>query len=117
MEYHGAKAGILGLTFNLAYELAPHNINVNAIMPGPIKTPFWNPVLSGVPESERSSTLDRMGQSTPLGRIGQPEDIAYTVLFLSSEMSSFITGQALNVGGGIPMGQYREGRSMVDRGK
>jgi 3-oxoacyl-[acyl-carrier protein] reductase len=115
VEYHSAKAGILGLTFNLAFELAPHNINVNAIMPGPIKTPFWDPVLTGIPESERSSTLDRMGQSTPLGRIGLPEDIANTVLFLSSEMSSFITGQAINVGGGIPMGRYREGVSMVAR--
>jgi NAD(P)-dependent dehydrogenase (short-subunit alcohol dehydrogenase family) len=117
VEYHGAKAGILGLTFNLAFELAPHNINVNAIMPGPVKTPFWNPVLSGVPESEMSATLDKLGESTPLGRMGQPEDIANPILFLASEMSAFITGQALNVGGGIPMGRYQEGVSMSDRAK
>jgi 3-oxoacyl-[acyl-carrier protein] reductase len=49
-----------------------------------------------------------MGQVSPIGRVGQPEDIAYTVLFLCSEMSSYITGQMLNVGGGIPLGRYRE---------
>jgi len=108
-EYHSAKAGILGLTVNLAYELAPHNINVNAILPGPVKTPFWDPVLSMVPQEERGAALDRLGQSTPLGRVGLPEDIANAVLFLSSELSSFITGQALIVGGGVPLNRYDDG--------
>jgi NAD(P)-dependent dehydrogenase (short-subunit alcohol dehydrogenase family) len=108
-EYHSAKAGLLGLTFNLAYELAPHNINVNAILPGPVKTPFWDPVLSMVPKGKRDAALDRVGQATPLGRIGLPEDIANAVLFLSSELSSFITGQALNVGGGVPLNRYEDG--------
>jgi 3-oxoacyl-[acyl-carrier protein] reductase len=108
-EYHSAKAGILGLTVNLAYELAPHNINVNAILPGPVKTPFWDPVLSMVPQEERAAALDRLGQSTPLGRVGLPEDIANAVLFLSSELSSFITGQALIVGGGVPLNRYDDG--------
>jgi len=109
VEYHGAKAGIIGLVYNLAYELGPSNINVNGILPGPIKTPFWDPVLAMVPESERGAMMDQMGQFSPIGRVGQPEDIANTVLFLSSEMSSYITGQMLNVGGGLPMGRYREG--------
>ena len=108
-EYHGAKAGIIGLVYNLAYELGPSNINVNGILPGPVKTPFWDPVLSSVPEEERSARMDQMGQNSPLGRVGQPEDIANTVLFLCSEMSSYITGQMLNVGGGLPLGRYREG--------
>jgi len=108
-EYHAAKAGILGLAFNLAYELAPHHINVNAILPGPVKTPFWDPVLSMVPEDKRDAALEKLGQSTPLGRIGRAEDIANTALFLSSELSSFITGQAINVGGGIPLSRYEEG--------
>ncbi len=118
-EYHAAKAGILGLMYNLAYELAPHNINVNAILPGPIETPFWDPVLSMVPKEERSAALDRLGQSTPLGRIGLPEDIANAVLFLSSELSSFITGQALNVGGGVPLSRYDDGgfRGVTEPGK
>lgn len=115
IEYHTAKAGILGLTYNLAFELAPHNINVNAILPGPIKTPFWDPLLAGMPESERKAYMDGMGKNTPLGRAGQPEDIANAVLFLSSELSSYITGQTLNVSGGMPLGRYREGGFAASR--
>ncbi len=111
-EYHSAKAGILGLTFNLAYELAPYHITVNAIMPGPVKTPFWDPVFSMIPESERGAALDKLGQATPLGRVGLPEDIANAVLFFSSDMSSFITGQALGVAGGVPLSRYVEGGFM-----
>ncbi len=109
IEYHTAKAGILGLTYSLAFELAPHNINVNAVLPGPIKTPFWEPVLAGLSESERKSYEEKMGQNTPLGRAGTPEDIANAILFLCSELSSYITGQTLNVAGGMPLGRYREG--------
>ena len=111
-EYHGAKAAIIGLVYNLAYELGPRNINVNGILPGPIKTPFWDPVLSHVPPEERDEAMDRMGQSSPLGHVGRPEDIGNTCLFLCSEMSAFITGQMISVGGGIPMSRYREGSLM-----
>jgi NAD(P)-dependent dehydrogenase (short-subunit alcohol dehydrogenase family) len=90
---------------------------VNAILPGPVKTPFWDPVLSMIPESKRDAALEKIGQSTPLGRIGLPEDIANAVLFLSSEMSSFITGQALAVAGGIPLGRYTDGGFLGMRGK
>jgi NAD(P)-dependent dehydrogenase (short-subunit alcohol dehydrogenase family) len=109
IEYHTAKAGMLGLTYNLAFELAPHNINVNAILPGPIKTPFWDPLLAGMSENERKAYLEGMGKNTPLGRAGLPEDIANAILFLSSELSSYITGQTLNVSGGMPLGRYKEG--------
>jgi NAD(P)-dependent dehydrogenase (short-subunit alcohol dehydrogenase family) len=115
VEYHGAKAAIIGLVYNLAYELAPSNINVNGILPGPIKTPFWDPVLANVPEGERGNMLDQMGQFTPIGRIGQPEDIGNTILFLCSEMSSYITGQMINVGGGIPLGRYSPERGFMRR--
>ena len=111
-EYHGAKAGIMGLVINLAFELAPHNITVNGILPGPIKTPFWDPVLANVPENERGAALDRIGQNVPLGRVGLPEDIANTVLFLCSDMSSWITGQNINVGGSLPLNRYRGGGIM-----
>jgi len=106
VEYHGAKAAIIGLVYNLAYELGPSNINVNGILPGPIKSPFWDPVLSMIPPEERGPVMDQMGKFSPIGRVGLPEDIGYTNLFLCSEMSSYITGQMLNVGGGIPMGRY-----------
>jgi NAD(P)-dependent dehydrogenase (short-subunit alcohol dehydrogenase family) len=109
VEYHGAKAGLIGLVNNLAYELGPSNVNVNGILPGPVKTPFWDPVLALIPENERDAMMDRVGRLTPLGRVGRPEDIAYTALFLCSDMSSYITGQMINVSGGIPLERYREG--------
>lgn len=112
VEYHGAKAAVIGLVYNLAFELGPSGIYVNGILPGPVKTPFWEPVLPNMTPEERSASMDRMGQNNPLGRVGQPEDIGYTCLFLASEMSSFITGQMLSVAGGIPMGRYREGGIM-----
>ncbi|MFH1647930.1 MAG: SDR family NAD(P)-dependent oxidoreductase [Chloroflexota bacterium] len=109
VEYHAAKAGILGLMYNLAYELAPHNINVNAILPGPVKTPFYDPMTADLSPGEKEAFFERMGSQVPLGRAGTPEDIANVVLFLASELSSYITGQAINVGGGIPMMKYQEG--------
>jgi NAD(P)-dependent dehydrogenase (short-subunit alcohol dehydrogenase family) len=115
VEYHGAKAAIIGLVYNLAYEMGPSNVNVNGILPGPIKTPFWDPVLAMIPESERSGMMDRMGTFSPIGRVGQPEDIGYTVLFLCSDISSYITGQMINVGGGIPMGRYNPERGFMRR--
>jgi NAD(P)-dependent dehydrogenase (short-subunit alcohol dehydrogenase family) len=114
-EYHGAKGAIIGLVNNLAFELGPSNINVNGVLPGPVKTPFWDPVLAQVPEEERDAMMDRVGRLTPLGRVGLPEDIAYTVLFLCSEMSSYITGQMINVSGGIPLERYREGGGVLRR--
>ncbi len=111
VEYHGAKAAIIGLVYNLAYELGPSNINVNGILPGPVKSPFWDPVLSNVPPEERGPMMDQMGKISPIGRVGLPEDIAYTNLFLCSEWSSYITGQMLNVSGGIPLGRYEPERS------
>jgi NAD(P)-dependent dehydrogenase (short-subunit alcohol dehydrogenase family) len=109
IEYHGAKGGIIAAVNNLAFELGPSNINVNGILPGPVMTPFWNPVLSQLPEKERAAMMERVGLKTPLGRVGKPEEIAYTVLFLCSDMSSYITGQMINVSGGIPLERYKEG--------
>ncbi len=117
VDYHGAKAAIIGLVYNLAYELGPSNINVNGILPGPVKSPFWDPVLSHVPDAERDKAMDAMGQISPMGRVGQPEDIGNTVLFLCSEMSSYITGQMLNVSGGIPLGHYDPERTFMRRSK
>ena len=107
-EYHSAKAGILGLVYNLAFELARHNINVNAILPGPIKTPFYDPLMANLSEKEKEARFVEMGKSVPLQRIGLPEDIANAVLFFASEMSSYITGETLIIGGGKPLPTYRE---------
>lgn len=105
VHYHAAKAGVLGLTYNLAFELAPFNILVNAILPGPVRTPFWEPVTSSVADKD-AYFAEIAKKEVPLGRIGLPEDIAGAALFLASELSSFITGQILNVAGGIPQLPY-----------
>lgn len=109
VEYHSAKAGVLGMTFNLAFELAPYNINVNAILPGPIRTAFWDPVTVGMSEKEKDEYFARVGKiQVPLQRVGTPEDIAGVALFLASELSSFVTGVAIPVAGGIPISPYHE---------
>lgn len=109
IEYHTAKAGIIGLTYNLAFELGPHNINVNCVLPGPIQTPFYDPILAGMTESQRKEYWSRAGTNSPVGRAGQPEDIANVILFFCSELSAYVTGQALSAAGGSPIGRYREG--------
>jgi 3-oxoacyl-[acyl-carrier protein] reductase len=100
--YHAAKGGVLGLTVNLAYDLAPYNICVNAILPGPIRTPFWDPVTVRVTDKD-ALFADIAKKNVPLQRIGTPEDIAGAALFLASDLSSYITGESINVAGGIPL--------------
>ncbi|MBA7621311.1 3-oxoacyl-[acyl-carrier-protein] reductase FabG [subsurface metagenome] len=106
VEYHSAKAGVLGMTYNLAFELAPYGINVNAILPGPVRTAFWDPVTAGV--TDKDAYFAEIGKTVPLQRVGTPEDIANAALFLASELSSFITGAAIPVAGGIPLSPYHE---------
>ena len=102
LHYHAAKAGVLGLTTNLAFELAPFNIYVNAIVPGPIETPFWDSLQP--PGPQRDAFFKALAQKeVPLGRMGKPEDIAGPALFLASGMSDYITGQVIYVAGGQPL--------------
>jgi NAD(P)-dependent dehydrogenase (short-subunit alcohol dehydrogenase family) len=102
VDYHSAKAGILGMTYNLAFELAPYNINVNVILPGPVRTAFWDPVTVGV--TDKDAYFAKIAKiQVPLQRIGTPEDIAGAALFLASELSSYITGATIPVAGGIPI--------------
>jgi NAD(P)-dependent dehydrogenase (short-subunit alcohol dehydrogenase family) len=102
LHYHSAKAGILGLTLNLAFELAPLGIYVNAIVPGPIETPFWDNVLPEGPQRDKFfSALAK--REVPLGRMGKPEDIAGVALFLASGLSDFVTGEVIHVAGGLPI--------------
>lgn len=95
IAYAASKAGVTGFTKSAAQALAGHNIRINAIAPGLIETD----ILDGVEQS----TLDSIVESTPLGRIGTPEDVAELARFLLSEESRFITGQTLVVSGGRVM--------------
>lgn len=97
--YATTKAGIVGLTRTLALELAPHNINVNNVAPGPIATELFT--KANPPGSPRTEAILK---SVPLGRIGQPEDVANAVCFLTSDEAGFITGQTLFVCGGLSIG-------------
>jgi 3-oxoacyl-[acyl-carrier protein] reductase len=95
-NYAAAKAGINGFTRSLALEVAPHNILVNAIAPGWTQTSM----TKGFNEAFQKERISRI----PLGRIGQPEDIAPLLLFLASDESNFITGQIIYVDGGMSIG-------------
>lgn len=94
VSYAASKAGVIGLTRSAAIELAPHGIRVNAIAPGVIATAMTETIRE-VPEL-RQHFVD----SIPLGRVGTPADIGSAVVFLATDASSFITGQALEVDGG-----------------
>jgi len=94
-NYSASKAGLIGLTKTSARELAPRGITVNAIAPGFIETDM----TALLPEKARNAMLDQV----PLGRAGQPEDVAAVVAFLVSESASYITGQVIHVSGGMYM--------------
>jgi NAD(P)-dependent dehydrogenase (short-subunit alcohol dehydrogenase family) len=102
--YNASKAGILSLTKTLAAELAACGVRVNAVCPGPVYTEFNREVMRqravtlGLAEPEM---VERVRQSIPLGRWGEPEEIAASVLFLCSPASSWMTGEALRVSGGL----------------
>jgi NAD(P)-dependent dehydrogenase (short-subunit alcohol dehydrogenase family) len=95
ISYTTAKAGIIGLTKSIARELGRHQINVNAVLPGLILTP----TIAKMAEKYKNMIID----NTPLGRIGQPEEVANVVAFLASEEASFITGASVEVSGGWNM--------------
>lgn len=91
--YGGSKAAILGITQSLAKELAPHQIRVNAITPGFIDTDMTRTL----PEEKYEQCI----ASIAMGKIGQPDDVAGTALFLGSDLSRFVTGQIIGVDGGM----------------
>jgi 7-alpha-hydroxysteroid dehydrogenase len=92
-SYASSKAAVNHLTRNLAFDLGPKGIRVNAIAPGAIRTHALSTVLT--PDIER-----QMLKHTPLGRLGEPEDIANACLFLVAPISSWVSGQVLTVSGG-----------------
>jgi len=103
VHYHAAKGGVLSMTRNLAFELAPFNITVNAILPGPIKSDFFTEMLGSMSKKEGEAFFKMLGKKVPMGRMGTPEEVAGVALFLASELSSYVTGDAINCGGGLPL--------------
>ncbi len=96
-HYSAAKAGLLGFTFALARELGPSGITVNAVVPGRIESDM----VIGHSDDVR---VKEWLKATPLGRLGTPEELASAVGYLSSAEASYVTGAALQVGGGLVMG-------------
>ena len=106
-HYSASKFAVLGWTQSIAREYADRGIRVNAVCPGFVKTSMqereitWEAELLGItPEEVIKSYIDQ----TPLGRLETPEDVADVVLFLASDASRFMTGQGINVTGGVYMG-------------
>ena len=93
VHYSAAKAAVIGMTKALAKELGPSGITVNAIAPGVISTEMNGNISEEI--------MSELKEETPVGRIGTPEDIAETALFLASPQASFITGEVISVNGGF----------------
>jgi len=102
VHYSAAKAGLLGMTVDLAVELASSKICVNAILPGAIRTALWDGALASV-KNKDAFFADLAKRDVPLQRIGTPEDIAGAALFLASDLSAYVTGQSIFVSGGQPL--------------
>ncbi|MCB0571516.1 MAG: SDR family oxidoreductase [Phaeodactylibacter sp.] len=99
ISYTASKAALEGMTRAMAVELSPLGIRVNCVAPGFIRTPMSSNALDNDPE-RKNKVLSR----TPLGKLGEPEDIANAVFFLASEQAAFITGETLKVDGGNSIG-------------
>jgi NAD(P)-dependent dehydrogenase (short-subunit alcohol dehydrogenase family) len=93
-HYSAAKAGMLGLTKDMARELAPKGIRVNAVAPGMVDTEIRGDLMS-------QEIFDKILSTIPMGRIASPREIASAFLFLASDLSSFVTGATIDVNGGM----------------
>jgi NAD(P)-dependent dehydrogenase (short-subunit alcohol dehydrogenase family) len=105
--YSAAKAGLNNLTLNLAVRYGRFGVRVNAICPGTVRTPIWHERLAKDPD-----IFTKLGKWYPLGRVGEPQDIANAALFLASDEAAWITGVILPVDGGLTAGNYYLARAL-----
>lgn len=96
--YAMSKAGVNAMTRTLAKELGPHGIRVNAVAPG-----FTLTAMTAPAGGDTAATIARNAARSPLGRVGAPQDIAFAILYLASDVSRFVTGQVLRINGGTSM--------------
>jgi|TARA_B110000116_G_C16633070_1_gene489270 NAD(P)-dependent dehydrogenase (short-subunit alcohol dehydrogenase family) len=107
--YCSSKFAVVGFTQSMAHEMAPYGITVNAICTGLVDTERVLGIASGLKpegtstEEIRDRMLERSGQNCPLGRVGQPSDVANVAAFLASLDGDFMTGQAISISGGLVM--------------
>ena len=107
--YSAAKAGILSLTRSLAVRYGPFGVRVNAIAPGTLRTPAWEQRRQKDPD-----VFDRVAKWYPLGRVGEPEDVAGAALFLASDEAAWISGTVLPVDGGLTAGNMEMAREIIN---
>jgi meso-butanediol dehydrogenase / (S,S)-butanediol dehydrogenase / diacetyl reductase len=106
VHYSASKFAVIGLTQGLAKELAEHDINVNAVCPGVVRTPLWEPLLDQLSATKgitREAAFGEFIEGIPLARPQTPEDIGAVVAFLASDKARNMTGQGINVTGGMQL--------------
>jgi acetoin reductase-like protein len=106
VHYSASKFAVMGMTQGVAKEVAEHGINVNAVCPGVVRTPLWEPLLDQLSANKgisRDEAFKEFIAGIPLGRPQEPEDIGEVVAFLASEKARNMTGQGINVTGGMQM--------------
>jgi meso-butanediol dehydrogenase / (S,S)-butanediol dehydrogenase / diacetyl reductase len=108
--YSAAKAGVINFTQNLAIRYGRNGVRANVIFPGTIRTPIWQAELAQQPD-----IFDRLAAWYPVGRIGEPEEVAAAIHFLVSDDALFVSGAVLPVDGGLTAGAFKMAQALMAR--